>query len=80
MGLLSKFTNPGNMRVMIDIAKISSKLEKHMNKRCAYCGLDLGRDTAVVAFVQHLAKEHLDQIDQKEIESYRKIIKKVTKR
>jgi len=78
MGLLSKFTNPGNYRTMVDIAKISHKLEAHMNKRCAYCDLDLGKETPVVEFVQHLADRHIDKIDEKEVETYQKIIRKVT--
>ena len=75
---LGKLFNVSNYRNFISIAKISQSLEHHMNKRCAYCDLDLGRDTPVVTFVQHLAEEHLDHIDQKDIDTYRKIIKKVT--
>ncbi len=78
MGILSKLVNPGNYRTMVDIAKISSKLERHLNKRCAYCGLDLGQDTPVVEFVQHLAQEHPDRLEPNEAEQYQKIIKKVT--
>jgi len=76
MGILSKIINPGNYRSMVNIAKISANLERHLNKRCAYCDLDLGVDTPVVEFVEHLSEKHLDKIDPKDIETYRKIIKK----
>lgn len=81
MGMPLKFFNPANFRAMIDIAKISDSLSKHMKKRCAYCDLDLGvgDDYPVVAFVEHLAEKHLDKIEANDIDNYHKLIKKMTK-
>ena len=80
MGIL-KFLNPKNTRMLIDIAKISDSLDKHMMKRCAYCDLDLGTgtDTPVVEFINHLAENHPDKIATEDIEGYRKIVERVTK-
>ena len=80
MGIM-KFLDPRNTRLMVDIARISESLDKHMIKRCAYCPLDLGtgKDTPVVEFVNHLAEKHPDKIDAKDVENYKKIIDKVTK-
>lgn len=81
MGLSLKFFNPANYKAMIDIAKISDGLSKHMSKRCAYCDLDLGtgEDFPVVQFVDHLVGEHPDKISPDDVEHYRKLIEKVTK-
>ena len=78
---IMKFLDPRNTRFMMDIAKISESLDKHMMKRCAYCDLDLGtgKNTPVVEFIDHLAAKHPDKIDAKDIEGYKKIIDKVTK-
>ena len=76
-----KFLDPRNTRFMMDIAKISESLDKHMMKRCAYCDLDLGtgKDTPVVEFIDHLADKHPNKIAAKDVEGYKKIIDKVTK-
>ena len=76
-----KFLDPRNTRFMLDIAKISESLDKHMMKRCAYCSKDLGtgQDTPVVEFIDHLAEKHPEKIEAKDVENYRKIIDKVTK-
>ena len=76
-----KFFDPRNTRFMLDIAKISESLDKHMMKRCAYCSKDLGtgQDTPVVEFIDHLAEKHPEKIEAKDVENYRKIIDKVTK-
>ena len=75
---IGKFLDPRNMRSMIDIAKISDSLGKHMMKRCAYCDMDMGmgNEVAIVDFVDHLADKHLDKIEASDIESYRKLIKR----
>ena len=80
MGII-KFLDPRNTRFMLDIAKISDGLNKHMSKKCAYCPLELGtgEDFPVVKFINHLAERHPDKIDVKDVENYRKIIDKVTK-
>ncbi len=80
MGIL-KYLDPRNTRFMLDIARISESLDKHMIKRCAYCSLDLGtgKDTPVVEFIDHLVEKHPDKIDAKDVENYKKIIDKVTK-
>ena len=76
-----KFFDPRNTRMMVDLAKISSGLDKHMLKKCAYCDLELGtgQDTPVVEFIDHLVEKHPDKIEAKDVEGYRKIIDKVTK-
>ena len=81
MGIGLKFLNPRNLRSMIQIAKISDSLDKHLKKRCAYCDMDmgLGNEVPVVEFVDHLAKKHPDKIDAEDIENYRKLIKKVVR-
>ena len=80
MGIL-KFLDPRNTRFMLDIAKISESLDKHMMKRCAYCSKDLGtgQDTPVVEFIDHLAEKHPEKIEAKDVENYRKIIARATK-
>lgn len=79
--VIGKFFNPRNLRSMVDIAKISNSLDNHMNKRCAYCNMDLGLgdEVPVVEFVEHLAEKHLDKIQPRDIETYRKLIKKMTR-
>ena len=81
MGLGMKFFNPKNYKAMWDIGKISSSLNRHMKKRCAYCDMDmgLGDDYPVVEFVEHLAAQHSDKIAPEEVEGYRKLIKRMTK-
>ncbi len=80
MGIM-KFLDPRNTRLMMDIAKISEGLDKHMNKSCAYCNKNLGtgKDTPVVEFIDHLAEKHPDRIEAKAVEGYRKIIEGATK-
>ena len=65
---------------MINIAKVSDGLDKHMKKRCAYCGLEmgLGTDYPVVEFINHLAEKHPDKIDAKDVEAYLRVVKRVT--
>jgi len=79
MGLASKILNPGNVRGMLQIAKLSNRLSQHIKKRCGYCELDLGigDDYPVVDFVKHLSDEHRDKIDPQDIKTYEKLIKKV---
>ncbi len=79
MGLGLKFFNPANFRQMINIAKVSDGLEKHMKKECAYCGMKMGIGTEfpVVEFIDHLAEKHSDKIDAKDVESYKKVIKRL---
>ena len=79
MGLGMKFFNPANFRNMAMIARLSNSLDKHMNKRCAYCGLDMGigDEFPVVEFVEHLASQHQDKIAQEDIEGYNKLIKRM---
>ena len=81
MGLGLKFFNPGNFRAMVNIAKVSDSLEKHMKKRCAYCDMDMGLGTEfpVVEFINHLAEKHPDKIDAKDIEAYKKVVERVTR-
>ena len=81
MGMGLKFFNPGNMRQMINIAKVSDGLDKHMKKRCAYCDLEMGfgTDYPVVEFIEHLAERHPDKIDPKDVEAYRKVVERLTK-
>jgi|TARA_Y100000310_G_scaffold344046_1_gene454778 hypothetical protein len=81
MGLGLKFLDPRNMKAMINIAKVSDGLDKHMKKTCAYCDLDMGAgDTfPVVEFLEHLAERHPDRISAKDVEDYKSVIKKVTK-
>ena len=81
MGIGLKMLNPRNTRTMIQIAKISHSLEKHMKKRCAYCDLDmgLGDEFPVVDFVNHLADKHIDCIKAEDVEGYKKLIDKVTR-
>ena len=52
-----------------------------MNKRCAYCDLDLGNgdEYPVIEFVNHLAEKHLDMIKPEDIKHYEKLIDKVTR-
>jgi len=79
MGLGLRMLNPRNYRDMLLITKISSNLNQHMRKRCAYCELDLGTgDSEVVTFVAHLEEKHSDRIDEKDLQTYRKMIRKVT--
>ena len=79
IGLGIKFFNPGNFRAMVNIAKVSDSLEKHMKKRCAYCDMDmgLGTDYPVVDFINHLAEKHSDNIDPKDVEMYIRVVKKL---
>ena len=81
MGLPLKFLNPGNLRQMIAITKLSDGLNLHMNKKCAYCddfNLGIG-DVPVIGFVQHLAEKHLDKIKPEDIKWYEKLVVKATK-
>lgn len=81
MGIPLKFLNPANYRQMVMITRLSSSLSNHMNKKCRYCDLDLGTgdEYPVVDFVEHLARKHLDKIETKDIESYRKLLEKALK-
>lgn len=81
MGIGLKMLNPRNMRTMINIAKISDNLSRHIKKRCAYCDMDMGHgdDYSVVEFVAHLEQQHAEHIDPKDLEVYKKMIKKVTR-
>ena len=81
MGIPLRFFNPSNYRAMVDIAKISSGLDKHMTKKCAYCDLELGLgDTyPVIEFVDHMATKHAEKISPDEIKKYKKIIEKATR-
>ncbi len=81
MGFATKLLNPKNLRDMKDIAKISNNLEKHMKKQCAYCedmDMGLGNEVPVVEFVKHLADKHLDKVEDKDLETYHKLIKRMT--
>lgn len=80
MGIPLRFLNPRNYRDMLLITKISANLNRHMRKRCGYCDFDLGSgDVEVVVFVAHLEEKHADKIDPKDLETYKKMIKKVTR-
>ena len=81
MGLGLRFFNPRNLKEMINIAKVSDGLDKHMKKRCAYCDMDMGLGTEfpIVQFINHLAEKHPDNIDPKDIESYLRVVKRVTR-
>ena len=81
MGIPLRFFDPRNLKAMVNIAKVSDGLDKHMKKRCAYCDLDmgLGNDYPVVEFINHLAERHPDKIEPKDVETYRKVIEKLTK-
>ncbi len=81
IGIPLKFLNPGNVRTMITLTKLSNGLSLHMLKRCKYCDLDLGTgdDYPVIEFVQHLAEKHLDKIKPEDIKWYEKLVKKATK-
>ncbi len=82
MGLGMKLLNIKNYRGMVQIAKISNSLDKHMKKRCAYCDnfdMGVGDDAPVVEFVKHLAENHPTLIDPKDITTYEKLIKKLTR-
>ena len=70
------------MRSMTIIARISSSLQIHMKKQCAYCDLDLGLgdNFSVVEFVDHLVKKHSDKVPEGDINQYRKLIKRVVDR
>ncbi len=78
---IGKFFDPRNMRQMIHIAKVSDGLDKHMTKSCAYCNLKMGLgDTyPVIEFLEHLVARHPEKIDAKDVETYRKVIEKLTK-
>jgi len=77
MPLHNIFLQPRNA---ILIAKISSRLDGHLMKRCAYCDMDLGLgDTyPVIEFVKHLSDKHPDKVDERDIKTYNKLIKKLT--
>ena len=79
MGFLTKFLNPRNTRDMLLISKLSNSLMGHMRKRCGYCEMDMGTgdNFEVIAFVEHLEKEHTDMIEPDDLVRYRKLIKKV---
>ncbi len=82
MGLGMKLLNIKNYRGMVQIARISNSLDKHMKKRCAYCtefDMGVGDDAPVVEFVQHLAEKHPTLIDPKDIKIYERLIKKFSK-
>ena len=81
MGILLKMMNPRKMRQMINLSKSSNEINKHMNNRCAYCGMDMGigADYPVVEFLDHLEKEHPDKIEENDLKLYRKIIGRVVK-
>lgn len=76
MGIGIKFFNPKNLRQMVDIAKVSNGLDKHMKKRCAYCDMGLGTELPIVEFIDHLAENHLDKVDAKDIENYQRLVKR----
>ena len=79
MGLGLRMLNPRNMRDMILITKISSNLNSHLKKRCAYCDKDFGiGDSPVFELVAHLEESHPDKIEPKDLQHYKKMIKKVT--
>ena len=82
MGLGLKFFNPRNLKEMINIAKVSDGLDKHLKKRCAYCDLDMGigNEFPVIKLIEHLTDRHPDKIDGRDVEAYRKVIKRMTKR
>ena len=74
-----KFFNPKNMRQMVDIAKVSSGLDKHMKKRCAYCDdmdMGLGTELPIVEFIDHLTEKHLDKVDASDIKNYQRLVKR----
>ena len=75
------FFNPRNLKQMINIAKVSDGLDKHMKKRCAYCDLEMGfGDTfPVVEFLNHLAEKHPDKIKPRDLDDYRSVIERLTK-
>tara|TARA_R100000750_G_C2317183_1_gene84863 strand:- start:69 stop:311 length:243 start_codon:yes stop_codon:yes gene_type:complete len=77
---IGKFLNVGNYKQMMQISRLSNSLDKHMLKRCAYCNKDMGSgdDMPVVEFIAHLAEYHTDKIDAKDIDIYKKMVKKVT--
>ena len=79
MGMF-KFMAPRNMRQMIQVSKVSGELDKNMKKRCAYCDKDygLGDDTPVIEFLDHMVSAHSGILKDKDVELYRKIIKKLT--
>ena len=81
MGVLMKMMRPGNMRQMVNIAKISSEIQQHMKNRCAYCDLDMGigADYPVIEFLDHLEKKHSDKIKEEDLKLYRKIIGRAVK-
>ncbi len=80
MGIGLKMLDPRNTRKMLQIAKISHSLDKHMKKRCAYCDFDMGSgdEFPVVDFVKHLADKHIDCIKAEDVAGYKRLIGKVT--
>ena len=58
------------------MAKVSNSIDKHINKRCAYCDFDLKNELHVVEFLEHLLTIHPEKVEAKDIEEYNKIIKK----
>ena len=81
MGLGIKLLNPRNIMQMRNMVKISSGMDLHMKKRCAYCDLDLGygKEAPLVEFLAHLEKKHPEKIMPNEIEIYKKIIVGLTR-
>lgn len=77
MGIGLKILDPRNYKGMLTIAKLSSRLESHLIKHCAYCDQNMGNDLPVIEFVKHLTDKHSDKVPPDEIESYEKLIKKV---
>lgn len=79
--VMEKFFIAKNWKGMMQVAKLSNKLDKHMKKRCAYCDMDMGTgdNVPVVDFVDHLIAEHPEKITPDEAESFRKLLKKVGK-
>jgi len=78
MGLGGKFF--ANPRAMVLIAKISTRLDIHLHKKCAYCPLELGlgNEYPVVEFVEHLKEKHPEKIPEGDIKLYEKLIKRLS--
>lgn len=79
MALIPKLLNPRNMRQFVQIARMSSDLDKHMKKRCGYCDefeMGFGDEVPITDFVQHLREKHPGKIKPELLDYFDKLMKK----
>ena len=76
MGILNRF---GNMWTNQQTAMLSIAISNHQTKNCKHCNIVLQDDMPLEEFIDHLEKEHKQDISMEDGEIYEKYKKYIGK-